>query len=195
MASQRMHRGLVALSASAVAAIYMAGYLRTQSADATIAAAAVPTLAVALGAPIAAAAPPPPTSRATATPAPQPFIDRQVPVAPRVAPTPQPAAPPSQSGALSSTQAQGGFKDGTYAGQGTSRRGDVWVSVQVQAGRIANVTITRSTLQYPLRDIANLPSQVVQRQSAQVDVVSRATYSSMAFRGAVAQALAAAKTS
>jgi uncharacterized protein with FMN-binding domain len=69
----------------------------------------------------------------------------------------------------------------------------VWVSVQVQGGRIANVTITRSTLQYPLRDIANLPAEVVERQSAQVDIVSRATYSSQAFRAAVAQALASAK--
>ena len=33
MPTQRMHRGLVALSASAIAAIYMAGYLRTQAAD------------------------------------------------------------------------------------------------------------------------------------------------------------------
>jgi uncharacterized protein with FMN-binding domain len=66
------------------------------------------------------------------------------------------------------------------------------VSVQVQGGRISNVSITRSTLQYPLRDIANLPQEVVQRQSAQVDTVSRATYSSTAFKGAVSQALAAA---
>lgn len=36
MPSYRMHRGLVAPSASAVAAIYMAGYLRTQAADASI---------------------------------------------------------------------------------------------------------------------------------------------------------------
>jgi uncharacterized protein with FMN-binding domain len=184
-----MHRGLVALSASAVAAIYMAGYLRTQAADASIAAGAAPTLAAAAGAPMAAAAPAPPS----ATPIPQPLIQRQVPVAPRLAPTPQLAAPPSTS--ASSAQSQTTYKDGTYTGQGTSRRGDVWVSVQVQAGRIANVSITRSTLQYPLRDIANLPSQVVQRQSAQVDIVSRATYSSMAFRGAVTQALASALAS
>jgi len=84
------------------------------------------------------------------------------------------------------------FRDGTYTGQGSSRRGDVWVSVQVQGGRIANVSITRSTLQYPLRDIAGLPSQVVQRQTAQVDIVSRATYSSQAFRQAVSQALSKA---
>jgi uncharacterized protein with FMN-binding domain len=181
-----MHRGLVALSTSAVAAIYLAGYLRTQSADASIAAAAVPTLAAAESASVVAAAPP-----ATATPAPQPFIQRQIPVAPRAAPTPQSAAPPPQGGTTTPTQAS--FKDGTYTGQGSSRRGDVWVSVQIQGGRIANVTITRSTLQYPLRDIASLPAEVVQRQSAQVDIVSRATYSSMAFRGAVTQALTSAK--
>ena len=83
-----------------------------------------------------------------------------------------------------------GYNSGVYV---RSRpEGTVWVQVQVMAGRIANVTITRSTLQYPLRDIAGLPQQVVQRQTAQVDLVSRATYSSMAFRGAVSQALASA---
>jgi uncharacterized protein with FMN-binding domain len=65
----------------------------------------------------------------------------------------------------------------------------VWVSVVVQGGRITSVDITRSTLQYPLRVIANLPDEVVQRQSPQVDIVSRATYSSQAFRQAVSQAL------
>src|SRR5579864_7233984 len=140
MPTHRMHRGLVALSASAVAAIYMAGYLRTQAADATIAAADVPTLAAATSTPIVAAAAP-----ATATPAPRPtLVQRSAPPA-RTAPTPQPAAAPA-------TTAQ--YKDGTYTGQGTSRRGDVWVSLQVQGRQITNVTITRSTLQYPLRDIA-----------------------------------------
>jgi uncharacterized protein with FMN-binding domain len=180
-----MHRGLVALSASAVAAIYLAGYLRTQAADASIAAAAVPT-AGAESAPVAVAAPP--TTAPLVTPVPQSVAQRQPPVAPRLAPTPQPAAAPPTT-----SQTQGQYRDGTFTGQGTSRRGDVWVSVQIQGGRIANVSITRSTLQYPLRDIADLPSEVVQRQSATVDIVSRATYSSMAFRGAVTQALAAAR--
>jgi uncharacterized protein with FMN-binding domain len=180
-----MSRGLVALSASAVAAVYMAGYLRTQSADASIGAAVPPS-----SPPIAAAAPVP-----TSTPAPRPFIQRQTPAAP----TPAPANPPAGSNRAAPTPApvltqpqSTALKDGTYAGQGSSRRGDVWVSLQVQGGRIANVNITRSTLQYPLRDIANLPTEVVQRQSAQVDIVSRATYSSLAFRDAVAQALASA---
>jgi uncharacterized protein with FMN-binding domain len=164
-----MPRGLVALSASAVAAIYMAGYLRTQAADASIDAAAVPTLAAAQSAPVAASAP----TRA------------------RPIPTPQPTSPAAPAAPAAKTQGQ--YKDGTFTGQGTSRRGDVWVSVQIQGGQITNVSITRSTLQYPLRDIANLPAEVVQRQTAQVDIVSRATYSSMAFRGAVSQALASAK--
>src|SRR6266851_5144281 len=193
MASSRMHRGLVAVSASAIAAVYMAGYLRTQSADASIGAAAVALPPIATTGPMAAAP--------TAVPQLPPAVQAQVPVAQRATSTaqptpipvqrvaPQPTAPPAQT---APQQAQSGLKDGTFTGQGSSRRGDVWVSVDVQAGRIANVTITRSTLQYPLRDIAGLPSQVVQRQTAQVDIVSRATYSSQAFRQAVSQALSKA---
>lgn len=185
-----MPRGLVAVSASAVAAIYMAGYLRTQAADASIDAAAVPTLAAAQSAPVAASAPtqalPP-----TVAPVPQQRGTRGSSNPSRSVPAPQPTSPPAAAAAPAQTQGQ--YKDGTFTGQGTSRRGDVWVSVQVQGGQITNVSITRSTLQYPLRDIANLPSEVVQRQSAQVDIVSRATYSSMAFRGAVTQALSSAR--
>jgi uncharacterized protein with FMN-binding domain len=195
-----MHRGLVAVSASAIAAVYMAGYLRTQSADASIGAAAVQSASVVASAPIATN--PAPSATPTAILQLPPVAQGQVPTAPRIAPTLQPTTAPLQRAAPPPTappapaapqQAQSGaLKDGTFAGQGSSRRGDVWVSVDVQAGRIANVTITRSTLQYPLRDIAGLPSQVVQRQTAQVDIVSRATYSSQAFRQAVSQALSKA---
>ena len=213
MPSTRMHRGLVALSASAIAAVYMTGYLRTQAADATIAA-AEPSLTAAPTAQVAVAAPP----AVTVAPAPQTVVQRQVTVAPRPLATPATQAQPpaqSQSQPRAQTQpqapaqtqpqsqpqpqspsqaSQAAYKDGTYTGQGTSRRGDVWVQVEVAGGRISNVSITRSTLQYPLRDIAGLPQEVVDRQSAQVDVVSRATYSSMAFRQAVTQALSSAKT-
>ena len=118
-------------------------------------------------------------------------VQRRAPAGARAAAAP--AQPTSTPDATSATQSQAQYTDGTYAGQGTSRRGDVWVSVQIQGGRIANVTITRSTLQYPVTDIQGLPAQVVQRQSAQVDIVSRATYSSTAFRTAVTQALSAAQ--
>jgi uncharacterized protein with FMN-binding domain len=188
-----MHRGLVALSAAAVAAIYMAGYLRTQSADARIGASALPTAerAPAVAAVVVVAPSTTVPARATPTALQQvpPTVQRQVPVAERAAPTAQPTAP---AAVTAPQQTQASLKDGTFTGQGSSRRGDVWVSVEIQSGHIANVTITRSTLQYPLRDIAGLPSQVVQRQSAQVDIVSRATYSSQAFKQAVSEALSKA---
>jgi uncharacterized protein with FMN-binding domain len=65
----------------------------------------------------------------------------------------------------------------------------VQVAVLVQAGRIATVNITGSTTRYPTRMIGNLPAEVVSRQTALVDMVSGATYSSQAFRGAVLQVL------
>jgi uncharacterized protein with FMN-binding domain len=145
-----MHRGLVALSASAVAAVYLAGFVRTSAVDASLGQTAAAVQA--------------PAARAIAIAAPLP----------------------------TATSATVGYKDGTYTGQGSSRRGNVWVSVDVQSGRIARVTITKSTLQYPVRDIAGLPDEVVQRQSSRVDTVSRATYSSQAFRDAVQQALSRA---
>jgi uncharacterized protein with FMN-binding domain len=81
------------------------------------------------------------------------------------------------------------LKDGTYTGIGSSRGGDVKISMSVQGGRISAVNITGATTQDPTRFIANLPGEVVSRQSAKVDVISGATDSSLAFRGAVLQAL------
>lgn len=161
MPKNRMPRGLVALGSTAVAAIYLAGYARTQSADASIDAIVA---SVASETPIAATS----TATPTATTAPR-------------------------ATATTTVAAQAAYKDGTYSGMGTSRRGNVWVSLTVASGKIELVSITRSTLQYPVRDIAGLPGQVVQRQSAQVDIVSGATYSSQAFRQAVSQALGAAQ--
>jgi len=69
----------------------------------------------------------------------------------------------------------------------------VQVAVAVHSGRIASVTITRVSTEYPPSDIAALPREVVSRQSAQVDFVSGATYSSLAFRAAVQQALSKAQ--
>jgi uncharacterized protein with FMN-binding domain len=155
MPSNRLNRGLISIAATAITAVYTAGYLHTQTADATLGGAGP--------APVGAAAAP-------------------APVRPNVTPV-QPAR-------VSASAATGsGFKDGTYAGAGTSRRGDIQVSVVVQSGRVANVNITRATTQYPTRFISSLPGEVVSRQSAQVDLVSGATYSSLAFRGAVQQAL------
>ena len=157
MAASRLGRGLVALAASAITAVYAAGYVHTDAAD--------QTLGTASAAPVARTGP----DRAAQS---QPTVVRVQPTA-----TPRTTAP-SQT-----------FKDGTYTGTGTSRRGDVLVSLSIQSGRIASVNITHATTQYPTRFIANLPGEVVSRQTPKVDVISGATYSSLAFQGAVQQAL------
>ena len=145
--AKKMPRRLVALSSSAIAAIYLAGFVYTRGADAGLAS-----------------------------------------VATSVAPTTQ-AAATSTSTALSTTAA---YRDGTYTGTGTSRRGNVSVSLTIQSGRIANVTISSVTTQYPVSRITALPAQVVARQSSQVDNVSGATYSAQAFSLAVQAALSKA---
>lgn len=246
--ARKMSRSLVALSASAIAAVYAAGYVRTAGADARLAGSNLPSSAPA----VAQVAPPPaptstPVPQVTAPPAPRSFGDSGVgdgygstsrflrhrfgdgegegeggfrrggddgyapvplPTTPPAASAPAASAPntsaPAPSSASRSTAASGssttsssqsstGLKDGTYTGVGTSRRGDVEVSLIVQSGRIQSVQITGYTTQYPIRLISALPGEVVQRQSAKVDFVGGATFSSMAFQGAVAQALSKAQ--
>ncbi len=191
-----MNRGLVALSASAIAAVYAAGYVRTQAADTALGLAeSVPTAQVATVVP------------ATQPPAATPFLpllprgrgggDGSQPSVPATSqPPPAHATPPATRATAAPTAAPSAattYKDGTYTGVGQSRRGGGQVALTVQGGRIASVNITRVSTQYPVSDIASLPAQVVARQSAQVDRVSGATYSRMAFRGAVQQALSQAQ--
>jgi uncharacterized protein with FMN-binding domain len=148
--AKKMPRQLVALSTSAIAAIYFAGFVATRAADAGIASAA----AAATSVPIATAT----TVVATAT-------------------------------TTSSAPSVTAYRDGTYSGTGTSRRGGVSVSLTVASGRITNVSISSVTTQYPSSRIASLPAQVVASQSSQVNNVSGATYSAQAFRLAVQAAL------
>jgi uncharacterized protein with FMN-binding domain len=160
--AKKMPRRLVALSSSAIAAIYLAGFVYTRGADAGLA-------------PVAASAPT--TITATASPT-------------AITPAASPTATATATSTPSSTTAV--YRDGTYTGSGTSRRGNVNVSVTIQGGRIANVTISSVTTQYPVSRIAALPAQVVSRQSGQVDNVSGATYSAQAFSLAVQAALSKA---
>jgi len=140
-----MPRRLVALSSSAIAAIYFAGFAATRAADAGVASGATTV----------------PTSATTTT------------------------AASSSSGAPTVSP----YKDGTYTGTGTSRRGNVTVSVTISGGRISAVNLTKVATEYPASAIASLPAQVVATQSAQVNGTSGATYSAQAFRGAVQAAL------
>lgn len=195
--SKKMPKRLVALSASAVAAIYIAGLVSTQptaegvtvaSAAANSALVATPgvsltsTAANSTSAPVVVGASmsATPASSASATP-----VAASASATPLATSTPVPTAPPTTSGASS-------YANGTYSATGTSRFGTVSVSVTTAGGKLTNVQITRVTTSYPVSRIASLPAQVIQNQSANVNVVTGATYSSQAFKQAVQQALAQA---
>jgi uncharacterized protein with FMN-binding domain len=107
-----------------------------------------------------------------------------------------PAAQRAELVAQVAKQLPGGkqaWKDGTYLGWGRCRHGDLQASVIILHGRIIFASISQCFTRYSKNVIAQLPGQVVARQSADVDQVSRATESSDAFYYAVTEALAKAK--
>src|SRR5262249_18527212 len=105
---------------------------------------------------------------------------------PVAVPDPAPVAPPAPPPAPL-------FKDGTYSGWGSSRHGDIQATVVVEAGKIVSATITSCYTRSPCSRIAALPPEVVERQSAEVDYVSRATDSTYAFYYAILEAISKAK--
>lgn len=86
-------------------------------------------------------------------------------------------------------QAQQGYKDGSYTGEGVNRIGSVSVEVRIESGKIAEVRIVDCTTSYPESLIEQLPEQVVALQSPDVDNVTGATESTDNFRTAVLEAL------
>jgi hypothetical protein len=102
-----------------------------------------------------------------------------------VEPPPAPPAPPPVQ--------QSQYKDGSYVGWGTSRHGDIQANVVIQDGRIASAAISQCLTRYPCSWIAQLPGQVISRQSPTVDYVSGATQSVNAYYYAVVEALSKAK--
>jgi len=85
------------------------------------------------------------------------------------------------------------YKNGTYTGTGSNRRGTLQVAVTVQNDKITDVEIAGYEMHYSQSYIAGLPAQVLQNQSAQVDNVSGATFSTQAFEDAVQDALSQAR--
>lgn len=180
--ARKLNRNVVALGSAAIIAVYGAGLARTQASPPAV---ATEPLSPALAAATAPATATPPAASAS--------VDAATAIARALA-----TASPSPGGATSSTTSGAtivAYSDGTYTGSGTSRFGGFEVAVTIAGGRITGVDITRATTRYPASRVARLPGQVVERQSAAVDMVSGATASSRAFRDAVAQALAQAATS
>ena len=118
---------------------------------------------------------------------------------PKVTSTPSPSPLPTKSEATATPKPTSAnqvvtFKDGTYTGQGSNRIGGVEVAVTIKKNKITSVQITRCTTRYPQSRIDHLPQQVLDRQTAKVDVVSGATLSTQDFQTAVEMALAQARS-
>jgi len=218
----RITNRLVALSSAAVLTIYAAGYLRTRGAAAELQAAERPRVVIppapAAGPAIASsvvireptptpvAAPPPEAlarkPRATAPAAGSPSVSPTIatptatPVSPAATSPAQSVEPPAATPAstpAATPPPQISYKDGTYTGWGTSRHGDIEATVTIAGGRITSALISQCWTRYSCSWVAHLQGQVVERQSPEVDYVSRATQSTNAFYYAVVQALSKAK--
>jgi uncharacterized protein with FMN-binding domain len=240
--NKKVANSLVAVSFSAVLAVYAAGYVRTRSAaerfevQAAERRAAIPNSIetappLAEYAPITPAAPEAPRAPsvapnparetdehpgliAPAEPAPAasvpeitaalPPAETPAPPSFEVAPVAAPVvlAPPTirvmpalepKAEIAPSAPPTPKWKDGTYFGWGTSRHGDIQAEVVIEGGRIQSATIAQCRTRYSCSVIDKLPPQVAQRQSPEVDFVSRATQSTNAFYYAVVEALSKAK--
>ncbi len=84
----------------------------------------------------------------------------------------------------------GNWRDGTYTGWGTSRHGDIKAQVVIQNGRIVEAGIASCETRYPCDVISTIIHQPVERQSPDVDRVSRATESADAYYYGLLTALA-----
>jgi uncharacterized protein with FMN-binding domain len=76
-----------------------------------------------------------------------------------------------------------------------NRRGEIEVAVTLNKDKITDAQISNWGMHYSESDIDGLPDEVIKRQSASVDFVSGATYSSQAFTDAVQDALNKAQNS
>jgi uncharacterized protein with FMN-binding domain len=110
-------------------------------------------------------------------------------------PAPANAVTTKSPAPASAVTAKSQYKNGTFYGSGSNRRGSIQVAVTIKNDKITDVEISRFAMHYSEDDVALLPQEVIQLQNAQVRNVSGATYSTEAFKGAVQDALTQARNS
>lgn len=100
----------------------------------------------------------------------------------------QPATPPAE------TKPSSKYKDGNHSGSADGYNGPITVSVTIKSDNITSITITNhSDDDVYIADAQAVISKIIQSQSASVDSVSGATYSSDGIKNAVKAALEKAK--
>jgi uncharacterized protein with FMN-binding domain len=133
--------------------------------------------------------PPPPAALAKSSepaPAPAPAAVATADAAPATAaavtveaqPAPAPEATPATEADAPSRKH---WLDGYYTGWGTSRHGDIQSFVRIENDRIVDAGVASCETRYPCDVIDRIIRQPIERQSADVDRVSRATESADAY--------------
>ena len=95
------------------------------------------------------------------------------------------------SEAAEAAEAEGQYVDGTYDGEADGFGGTIAVEVTVEGGQITDLAITSADGEdsaYLSNAEAIIP-KIIEAQSADVDTISGATFSSTGIKNAVAQAL------
>ncbi|MEV7758799.1 FMN-binding protein [Microbacterium sp. NPDC089180] len=122
------------------------------------------------------------------------------------APTPSASSSSSSASGSSSSGAAGqttsrGLRDGTYTGSSANTRyGPVQVQITVSGGSITDVQVPEypssngRDQQINSRALPTLMQETIQAQSAQVDMVSGATYTSTGYRTSLQSALDQARS-
>ena len=89
------------------------------------------------------------------------------------------------------TQTAWQYADGTYTGTGDGLRGEINVSVTVENGLISDITVLshRDDLEFFRKAQNGVVADILKQQTADVDTVSGATFSSKGIIDAVAEAL------
>ncbi len=105
----------------------------------------------------------------------------------------------ASSGSQSSSQSSGSYKDGSYTGSTENAYyGDVRVKATISGGKITDVTFlqypdTHSTSVYINKQaMPYLQQEAIKAQSANVNIISGATYTSQAFIQSLQNALSQA---
>jgi len=185
----RMTNGLVALSAAAIVSVYAVGYMSTSAEEGNLAGAPAASIDAA---PTSAPTTPPDSRRVEGVTRPR---ATPTPTSPSEAPTQQPrqqAAAPTPT-PNSSSESTASYKDGSYVGVGSSRHGQIQATVVISGGKITSASVTGCGTRYPCSKVSLLVNEVVSTQAIPTHYVSGATDSSMAYRGAVQQALSQAR--
>ncbi|MCD8146824.1 MAG: FMN-binding protein [Clostridiales bacterium] len=88
-------------------------------------------------------------------------------------------------------EAESGYQDGTYTGTGTGFGGEITLNVTVEGGEITGVEIVSASGEDPayLSQAETLLDSIVSAQSADLDTVSGATFSSAGILEAAQNAL------